>query len=75
MRSLIDSLLKGAKPAAIGVSFGGPIDSDTGMVRLSNYSGDVYYFTTKWYYFGDVYSFSWLDWASVSETPRMNPGA
>jgi glucokinase len=37
MRSLIDSLLKGAKPAAIGVSFGGPVDSDTGMVRLSHH--------------------------------------
>jgi glucokinase len=37
MRSLIYSLLKGAKPDAIGVSFGGPVDASTGMVRLSHH--------------------------------------
>ncbi len=37
MRSLISSLLQGAKPAAIGVSFGGPVDGATGMVRLSHH--------------------------------------
>lgn len=37
MRSLIDSLLKGAKPDAIGVSFGGPVDATTGNVRLSHH--------------------------------------
>ena len=37
MRSLIDSLLKGAKPDAIGVSFGGPVDATTGKVRLSHH--------------------------------------
>lgn len=37
MRSLIDSLLKGAKPDAIGVSFGGPVDATTGIVRLSHH--------------------------------------
>jgi glucokinase len=37
MRSLIDSLLQGEKPAAIGVSFGGPVDASTGTVRLSHH--------------------------------------
>ncbi|MDZ8260701.1 ROK family protein [Nostoc sp. ChiQUE01b] len=37
MRSLIYSLLKDTKPAAIGVSFGGPVDASTGIVRLSHH--------------------------------------
>jgi glucokinase len=37
MRSLIYSLLQSAKPAAIGVSFGGPVDATTGTVRLSHH--------------------------------------
>lgn len=37
MRSLIDSVLDKRKPDAIGVSFGGPVDADTGMVRLSHH--------------------------------------
>ncbi len=37
MRSLIHSLLQDAKPAAIGVSFGGPVDASTGTVRLSHH--------------------------------------
>ncbi|MEH2320486.1 ROK family protein [Nostoc sp.] len=37
MRSLIYSLLQDAKPAAIGVSFGGPVNASTGMVRLSHH--------------------------------------
>ncbi|MFH7027021.1 MAG: ROK family protein [Heteroscytonema crispum UTEX LB 1556] len=37
MRSLIYSLLQGAKPNAIGVSFGGPVDASIGMVRLSHH--------------------------------------
>ncbi|MEH2135895.1 ROK family protein [Nostoc sp.] len=37
MRSLIYSLLEDAKPAAIGVSFGGPVDASTGTVRLSHH--------------------------------------
>ncbi|MBD2561929.1 MULTISPECIES: ROK family protein [Nostoc] len=37
MRSLIYSLLQDVKPAAIGVSFGGPVDASTGMVRLSHH--------------------------------------
>ncbi|MDF5729254.1 MAG: ROK family protein [Rhizonema sp. PD38] len=37
MRSLIHSLLQGVKPAAIGVSFGGPVDATTGKVRLSHH--------------------------------------
>jgi glucokinase len=37
MRSLIYSLLEEAKPAAIGVSFGGPVDASTGTVRLSHH--------------------------------------
>ncbi len=37
MRSLIYSLLQHTKPAAIGVSFGGPVDASTGTVRLSHH--------------------------------------
>ncbi|MFM7406124.1 MAG: ROK family protein [Cuspidothrix sp.] len=37
MRSLIDAVLKGKKPDAIGVSFGGPVDATTGLVRLSHH--------------------------------------
>jgi glucokinase len=37
MRSLIYSLLQSAKPDAIGVSFGGPVDAGIGMVRLSHH--------------------------------------
>lgn len=37
MRSLIYSLLEDAKPVAIGVSFGGPVDASTGTVRLSHH--------------------------------------
>lgn len=37
MRDLINSLLPGEKPAAIGVSFGGPVDAETGTVRLSHH--------------------------------------
>ncbi|QHG15178.1 ROK family protein [Nostoc sp. ATCC 53789] len=37
MRSLIYSLLEDAKPAAIGVSFGGPVDASMGTVRLSHH--------------------------------------
>jgi glucokinase len=37
MRSLIYSLLEDAKPAAIGVSFGGLVDASTGTVRLSHH--------------------------------------
>ncbi|TAE56748.1 MAG: ROK family protein [Nostocales cyanobacterium] len=37
MRSLIDSVLDRRKPDAIGVSFGGPVDADTGIVRLSHH--------------------------------------
>ncbi|HEY9695388.1 MAG TPA: ROK family protein [Oculatellaceae cyanobacterium] len=37
MRSLIDELLQTQKPAAIGVSFGGPVDAKTGTVRLSHH--------------------------------------
>ncbi|MHC5671491.1 ROK family protein [Nostoc sp.] len=37
MRSLIYSLLHDTKPAAIGVSFGGPVDASTGTVRLSHH--------------------------------------
>ena len=37
MRSLIQELLQGEKPAAIGVSFGGPVDTSTGKVRLSHH--------------------------------------
>lgn len=35
--SLSHKLLKGEKPAAIGVSFGGPVDATTGTVRLSHH--------------------------------------
>ncbi|MBW4422415.1 MAG: ROK family protein [Myxacorys californica WJT36-NPBG1] len=37
MRSLIHDLLQGSQPAAIGVSFGGPVDASTGNVRLSHH--------------------------------------
>ncbi|MEP0818927.1 MULTISPECIES: ROK family protein [Trichocoleus] len=37
MRSLAHELLQGAKPNAIGVSFGGPVDAKTGTVRLSHH--------------------------------------
>lgn len=37
MRSLIDSVLDRRKPDTIGVSFGGPVDADTGLVRLSHH--------------------------------------
>ncbi|MDZ8067170.1 MAG: ROK family protein [Nostoc sp. DedQUE08] len=37
MRSLIYSLLQDTKPAAIGISFGGPVDASIGMVRLSHH--------------------------------------
>ncbi|MEC4818910.1 MAG: ROK family protein [Scytonema sp. PMC 1069.18] len=37
MRSLIESVLQGGKPDAIGVSFGGPVDATTGTVRLSHH--------------------------------------
>ncbi len=37
MRSLTQELLQGEKPAAIGVSFGGPVDAATGKVRLSHH--------------------------------------
>lgn len=37
MRELAHSLLGGATPAAIGVSFGGPVDATTGTVRLSHH--------------------------------------
>ncbi|MBN3943528.1 ROK family protein [Nostoc sp. NMS9] len=37
MRSLIYSVLQDTKPAAIGVSFGGPVDASTGTVRLSHH--------------------------------------
>jgi glucokinase len=37
MRSLIHELLQGAQPAAIGVSFGGPVEASTGTVRLSHH--------------------------------------
>jgi glucokinase len=37
MRSLIDSVLGRCKPDAIGVSFGGPVDAATGLVRLSHH--------------------------------------
>lgn len=36
MRSLVRDLLRGARPAAIGVSFTGPFDFATGMVPLSH---------------------------------------
>jgi len=37
MRSLARDLLAGEQPAAIGVSFGGPVDAATGTVRLSHH--------------------------------------
>jgi len=37
MGELIDSLLGGENLAAIGVSFGGPVDATTGTVRLSHH--------------------------------------
>jgi glucokinase len=37
MRSLIDSVLDRSKPDVIGVSFGGPVDATTGLVRLSHH--------------------------------------
>ncbi|MBF2005539.1 MAG: ROK family protein [Chlorogloeopsis fritschii C42_A2020_084] len=37
MRSLIKSVLQDRKPAAIGVSFGGPVNATTGTVRLSHH--------------------------------------
>jgi len=37
MRSLVQDLLAGDRPAAIGVSFGGPVDAITGTVRLSHH--------------------------------------
>jgi glucokinase len=40
MQSLIHAVLNGAEPAAIGVSFGGPVDFQTGTVRLSHHVPD-----------------------------------
>ena len=37
MQSLARELLAGERPAAIGVSFGGPVDATTGTVRLSHH--------------------------------------
>lgn len=37
MLSLAGELLRGRRPAAIGVSFGGPVIFETGMVRLSHH--------------------------------------
>ena len=37
MHSLARELLGETRPAAIGVSFGGPVDAATGMVRLSHH--------------------------------------
>jgi glucokinase len=37
MRSLIRNLLNDTQPAAIGVSFGGPVDASSGTVRLSHH--------------------------------------
>jgi glucokinase len=37
MRELVHSLLQGEKPDAIGISFGGPVDATTGVVRLSHH--------------------------------------
>ena len=37
MRSLIDSVLRGRRPDTIGVSFGGPVDATTGLIRLSHH--------------------------------------
>ena len=35
--SLADELLAGDRPAAVGVSFGGPVDASRGVVRLSDH--------------------------------------
>ncbi len=37
MFSMANELLDGQKPAAVGVSFGGPVDTNTGTVRLSHH--------------------------------------
>src|SRR5438309_7346411 len=37
MLNLADSLLDGERPSAVGVSFGGPVDSEAGIVRLSHH--------------------------------------
>lgn len=37
MRSLATDVLQGEKPAAIGVSFGGPVDFNSGTIRLSHH--------------------------------------
>lgn len=37
MFALADQILSGTKPAAIGVSFGGPVDATRGLVRLSHH--------------------------------------
>lgn len=37
MFSMANELLDGQKPAAVGVSFGGPVDTETGTVRLSHH--------------------------------------
>jgi glucokinase len=37
MRSLIHDLMPDAKPDAIGISFGGPVDATTGTIRLSHH--------------------------------------
>lgn len=37
MRAIATKVLQGQKPAAIGVSFGGPVDATTGVVRLSHH--------------------------------------
>lgn len=37
MRSLARKVLQGAQPDAIGVSFGGPVDATTGIIRLSHH--------------------------------------
>ncbi|CAN5885187.1 ROK family protein [soil metagenome] len=37
MTSLADELIKGDRPAAVGVSFGGPVDAPHGVVRLSDH--------------------------------------
>ncbi len=37
MRQLADAALDGGLPVAVGVSFGGPVDFETGIVRLSHH--------------------------------------
>ncbi|MEC4804529.1 MAG: ROK family protein [Jaaginema sp. PMC 1079.18] len=37
VRSLARSVLQGENPTAIGVSFGGPVNAETGIVRLSHH--------------------------------------